>query len=153
MRRSEYAMVMSDIATSFAGLKLPDDSASFQAPAGASNETAAKFHDIHIAVKELAVASVLHASAKKRYEMAKIYVDDLTSDEQVPDGASLVMYQDQDFSFAKKRSKGGTDVKVRDLIVELARRGVSNEVIQSAVSAAEKPRPGNLYYVVEKLGE
>lgn len=150
MKQSDYVLAMSSLMSAFTNMRLED---TFHAPSSVSNEEAARLHECRKAITELAVASALHSSAKKRYEAAKKKADEVMPYSEIENASSATIFSDQDFSFIKRRAKGTTDVKVADLCIALARFGVSNEVIQTALATAEKPKAGNLYYIVEKIGE
>ncbi len=154
MKKAELAMMMSSISSTFSNMKLPD---TFSAPPGTSNEAAAHLHDLHLAMTELLVASTLASTATKRHNQAKEHIDELTQEDGeariIPNDTQAIICEDNEFVFTKKRIKGSKEIKVKDLLIELAKNGVSNDVIQKSVASAEKSRPGNLYYIVEKLGE
>lgn len=147
--------MLSSLSSAFSQMELPDD---FTAPPNTSNEDAAKQHDLRTAMTELLVSSILSSTATRRHETAKANIDALVKQRNngetvILDGTESILYSDKEYSFSKKRIKGSKDVKVKDLLIELAKSGVSGDVIHASVSAAEKPRPGNLYYFIEKVGE
>jgi len=154
MRPSELAMQLSamhnqiEIETSATYKNLDD---TFQTDTK-DNETTAQVSDLHSAMCDYIIVSSLATKYSKMLLASKKTLDRSVesmngSSEGIP-GQSVLLGKSNEFQFHKKQNHDGTSTLVVDLITELARAGVDQDIVNKAMKAATKPRKGNTYYNV-----
>lgn len=151
MRASELAMSMVamqedlnlTIANTFAKL-----SNTFEAVEGTTNAEAEEGAERHNAMIHYIISSSLSSRFKKEAETSKKELDDLSDDSDGVPGQTRLIYQSNEFAFAKKQNNDSEITLVVDLVTALARAGVDKEVVDAALKEAKKPKRGNVYYQV-----
>ena len=121
-------------------------------PSTQDNDKANKQFDMHTAMGQFMLVSGLNSTYKKSYDKAKEELDEsanaLGLGTDMKDGEDRTVFQNNMFSFVKKRNKGGETTSIKDFIIELNKMGVEKDTIEKAFENATKPKKGSVYYSV-----
>ena len=121
-------------------------------PSTKDNEQAHKQFNMHTAMGQFMLVSGLNSTYKKAYDSAKELLDNeadaLGLSTNMKDGEDRTVFQNNMFSFVKKRNKGGETTSIKDFIIELNKMGVEKDTIEKAFENATKPKKGSVYYSV-----
>jgi len=121
-------------------------------PSTKDNEQAHKQFNMHHAMGQFMLVSGLNSTYKKAYDSAKELLDNeadaLSLSTDMKDGEDRTVFQNNMFSFVKKRNKGGETTSIKDFIIELNKMGVEKDTIEKAFENATKPKKGSVYYSV-----
>ena len=121
-------------------------------PSTQDNDKANKQFDMHTAMGQFMLVSGLNSTYKKAYDKAKEELDEsanaLGLGTDMKDGEDRTVFQNNMFSFVKKRNKGGETTSIKDFIIELNKLGVEKDTIEKAFENATKPKKGSVYYSV-----
>ncbi len=125
-------------------------SSSFKASDNESNVDAQAKYNVNSKMVLMAFTRKLSSEYKKLYDTTKAELDSalikMDVDVSSMAGTTKVIYEHDGFQFTKKENMASTSCSVTDLKIELAKAGVSNELIDAAEKAARKERKGNVYY-------
>ena len=109
--------------------------------------------DMHQFMAKFFIVSRLNTEFKKWYDDCKKDLDRtakaLGIDPEVESGESKTIYQNEKFSFSKKRNAQGTSVSLKDFVIELHKLGVDPDMIDKAHEAAVQTKEGNQYYSID----
>jgi hypothetical protein len=108
--------------------------------------------DAHYAMVDHLISSRINSKFKKAYDNSKINLD-VAADEMDLDPRSKPEETTHIFTingliFNKRQNKDGTSTLLTDFVNSLNRCGVDKETIDKALKMAEKPKRGNVYYIV-----
>ena len=121
-------------------------------PSTQDNDKANKQFNMHTAMGQFVLVSALNSTYKKSYDKAKEELDEsanaLGLGTDMKDGEDRTVFQNNMFSFVKKRNKGGETTSIKDFIIELNKLGVEKDTIEKAFENATKPKKGSVYYSV-----
>ena len=121
-------------------------------PSTQDNAKANKQFNMHTAMGQFVLVSGLNSTYKKSYDKAKEELDEsanaLGLGTDMKDGEDRTVFQNNMFSFVKKRNKGGETTSIKDFIIELNKLGVEKDTIEKAFENATKPKKGSVYYSV-----
>ena len=121
-------------------------------PSTQDNDKANKQFNMHTAMGQFVLVSGLNSTYKKSYDKAKEELDEsanaLGLGTDMKDGEDRTVFQNNMFSFVKKRNKGGETTSIKDFIIELNKLGVEKDTIEKAFENATKPKKGSVYYSV-----
>ena len=121
-------------------------------PSTSDNDKANKQFNMHHAMGQFVIVSGLNSIYKKAYDSAKELLDTeadaLGLSTDMKDGEDRTVFQNNMFSFVKKRNKGGETTSIKDFIIELNKMGVEKDTIEKAFENATKPKKGSVYYSV-----
>ena len=121
-------------------------------PSTQDNDIANKQFIMHTAMGQFMLVSGLNSTYKKAYDKAKEELDEsanaLGLGTDMKDGEDRTVFQNNMFSFVKKRNKGGETTSIKDFIIELNKMGVEKDTIEKAFENATKPKKGSVYYSV-----
>ena len=121
-------------------------------PSTQDNEQAHNQFNMHTAMGQFMLVSGLNSTYKKAYDSAKELLDNeadaLGLSTDMKDGEDRTVFQNNMFSFVKKRNKGGETTSIKDFIIELNKLGVEKDTIEKAFENAPKPKKGSVYYSV-----
>jgi hypothetical protein len=154
MKHTEAIVIASELAKSMKEVQdkaLQELNEDFKASTS-DNERASQQFDMHDAMAHFMIVSGLHSTYKKAYDAAKEKLDSsaealgITTD--VENGDAKMLFQNELFSFTKRRNKGGDSTPIKDFIIELTKLGVEKDTIQKAFGTATKPKKGSVYYEV-----
>ena len=121
-------------------------------PSTQDNDKANKQFTMHPAMGQVVLVSGLNSTYKQAYDKAKEELDEsanaLGLGTDMKDGEDRTVFQNNMFSFVKKRNKGGETTSIKDFIIELNKMGVEKDTIEKAFENATKPKKGSVYYSV-----
>ena len=121
-------------------------------PSTSDNDKANKQFNMHHAMGQFVLVSGLNSTYKKAYDSAKELLDTeadaLGLSTDMKDGEARTVFQNNMFSFVKKRNKGGDTTSIKDFMIELNKLGVEKDTIEKAFGNATKPKKGSVYYSV-----
>ena len=154
MKQSEVMAMVSELSKDIklAQTKALSELMAEFSPSTSDNEQANKQYEMHTAMGEFMLVSGLNSTYKKAYDNAKALLDDaakeLNLSTELEDGEARTVFQNNMFSFVKKRNKGSNTTSIKDFMVELNKLGVEKDMMQKAFENATKPKKGSVYYSV-----